>query len=329
MKVLITGAAGFIGSHLTRRLLERGDEVRGLLMPDEQDRGLAAEGLEVLRGDLTVPSSIAGLADGCDKVIHTAMRVIDWGRKKDFFDLGVGGTRNLLEECAGKVERFVYMSSIAAYGFGPPLKGYDEYIPLVKTGLHYGDAKAEAEQLVGSYAAASGMTATVIRPANVTGPGSVWVREILDVMHRGPLPLMDGGKWSASLVFVDNLVDGIVAAMDSPAAAGRTYNLRDDYDVTWKDYITWLGGLVGKKPLGSLPYKTAWRLGWIIQAPFLPFGVRPPITAQAVGIMGTDNDVSNRRAKEELGWSTRVPWEEAKKVIEKWVREEYRPPKQR
>ena len=133
MKVLITGAAGFSGSHLTRRLRQRGDEVRGLLMPDEPDRGLAAEGMEVVRGDLTVPASIATLAEGCDKVVHAAMRVIDWGRKKDFFDLGVDGTRNLLEECGGKVERFVYMSSIAAYGFGPHLKGYDEYVPLVKT----------------------------------------------------------------------------------------------------------------------------------------------------------------------------------------------------
>ncbi|MDD5668140.1 MAG: NAD-dependent epimerase/dehydratase family protein [Actinomycetota bacterium] len=329
MKVLITGAAGFIGSHLTRRLLQRGDEVRGLLMPDEPDRGLAAEGMEVVRGDLTVPASIATLAEGCDKVVHAAMRVIDWGRKKDFFDLGVDGTRNLLEECGGKVERFVYMSSIAAYGFGPHLKGYDEYVPLVKTGLHYGDAKAEAEQIVGSYAAAAGMEATVIRPANVTGPGSVWVREILDAMHRGPLPLMDGGRWSASLVFVDNLVDGIVAAMDSPAAAGRTYNLRDDYSVTWKEYITWLGGLVGKKSTGSLPFNMAWSLGWIVQTAFLPFGARPPITAQAVGIMGTDNDVSNRRANEELGWKTRIPWEEAKKIIEKWVHENYKPPKKR
>jgi nucleoside-diphosphate-sugar epimerase len=138
---------------------------------------------------------------------------------------------------------------------------------------------------------------------------------------------MDGGKWSASLVFVDNLVDGIIAAMDSGAAAGRTYNLRDDYDVTWKEYITWLGGLVGKKPMGSLPCKAAWRLGWIIQTALLPLGVRPPITAQAVGIMGTDNDVSNRRAKEELGWKTRVPWDEAKVVIEQWVHDEYKPPK--
>jgi 2-alkyl-3-oxoalkanoate reductase len=327
MKVLITGAAGFIGSHLTGRLLERGDEVRGLLMPAEEDRGLEAEGMEVFRGDLTVPASIAGAADGCDKVIHAANRTIDWGKREQFFSIGVDGTRNMLDECAGKVERFVYLSSVAAYGFGVHMKGFDEYIPLVKTGIPYGDAKAEAEQIVGSYMGRGAMDTTVIRPANVTGPGSVWVREILDVMNKGPLPLVDGGRWSASLVFVDNLVDGIIAAMDSEAAKGRTYNLRDDYEVTWKEYLTWLGGLTGKKPAGSFPYSAAWRLGWVVQTAFLPFKVRPPLTAQAVGIMGRDLDVSNRRSKEELGWNTRVSWEEAKSAIEQWVHEEYKPPK--
>ena len=84
--------------------------------------------------------------------------------------------------------------------------------------------------------------------------------------------------------------------------------------------------MIGKKPMGALSFKLAWRLGSMIQAAFLPFGVRPPITAQGVGIMGADNDVSNRRAKDELGWRTRVSWEDAKAAIAAWVREEYRPP---
>ena len=326
MKVLVTGAAGFIGSTVTRRLLDRGDEIRGLLMPEEPDKGLEKLGMEVFRGDLTDPAGIRGIADGCDKVIHAAMRVIDWGTKKDFFSVGVDGTRSLLKECAGKTGRFVYMSSIAAYGFGVHMKDFDEDTPLVKTGIHYGDAKIEAEQLAHSYMARGAMDITVIRPANVTGPGSVWVREILDVMSKGPLPLFDGGRYSASLVYVENLVDGIIMAMDSEAARGRTYNLRDDYDVTWKEYEEALGNLIGKKPTGSLPFGFAWRLGWVVHAICAPFGIRPPITAQSVGIMGRDNDVSNRRAREELGWSTRVSWEEAWAAIEKWVREEYSPP---
>ncbi len=329
MKVLVTGAAGFIGSHLVRRLLERGDEVRGLLLPGEPDRGLEKLGMEVMRGDLTQPSSIKGVAEGCQKVIHCAMRVIDWGRKKDFFSVGVDGTRYLLEECSGKVERFVFLSSIAAYGPVVHMKDFDEDTPLVRTGIPYADAKIEGEQLVHAYRSRGAMDTTIIRPANVTGPGSVWVRETLDVYQRGPLPLIDGGRYSASLVYVENLVDGIVLALDSETAKGRTYNLRDDYQVTWKEYLESLGALIGKKPIGSLPFSLAFKLGWVCQTIFTPLGIRPPIVAYTVGLTGRDNDVSNRRAKEELGWRTRVPWEEAWSAIEKWVREEYVPHKQR
>lgn len=112
------------------------------------------------------------------------------------------------------------------------MNDFDEYIPLVKTGLHYGDAKVEAEQIVVSCMERVDIDTNVIRPANVTGSGSVWVREILDEMSGRLLPLIDGGRWSSSMVYVENLVDWLLIAMDDDVSRGRTYNLRDDYNVT-------------------------------------------------------------------------------------------------
>lgn len=329
MKILVTGAGGFIGSFVVRRLLERGEQVRGLLLPGEPDRGLAALGMEIFRGDLTVPSSIRGVAEGCGKAIHAANRTMDWGTKRQFFSIGVDGTRNLLEECAGRVERFLFISSVAAYGLGVHMRDFDEDTPLVKTGVHYGDAKVEAERLVRTYRSRGALEATIVRPSNVTGPGSVWVWQVLDLMHQGPFPLIDKGVNSASLIYVENLVDGILLALESDRAAGRTYNLRDDYKVTWKEYLEGLSELVGKRLRGSLPFGLAWKLGRVCDAVFAPLNIRPPMTTLGVGVVGRNLDISNRRAKEELGWRTRVPWEEAWEAIKRWVREEYRPSRRR
>ncbi len=328
MRVLVTGAGGFIGSHLARRLLKRGDQVRGLLLPQEDARGLDRMGMEIFRGDLTKPESIRGIANDCQVVVHAAARVLDWGFKRQFYQVGLEGTRSLLKECAGQVERFVYMSSIAAYGLGYSMKDFTEDVPLVKTGVHYGDVKIECEQLVRIYEGRGIMDVTIIRPANVLGPGSVWVKDLLDAYQRGPLPLIDHGAHNISGVFVENLVDGIILAMDSEIAKGRAYHFRDDYEVTWREYLESLGALIGKKPSVSLPFSLAWRLGRLTEFLWSPLGllgIRPPASRLAVGVMGRDNRVDTRRAREELGWETRIPWDQAWASIEKWVKEEYIP----
>jgi nucleoside-diphosphate-sugar epimerase len=162
-----------------------------------------------------------------------------------------------------------------------------------------------------------------VRPANVTGPGSVWVKDILDAYYRGPLPVVDGGMHPGAFVYVTNLVDGMVLAAKSEAAAGRIYQFRDDYDITWGEYVIHLGEVIGKKPQGNLPFRFAWRLGWLLEMILAPLGIRPPMTRLAAGVMGRNLDVSNARAKTELGWQSRVGLDEALDRIDQWVRDVY------
>ena len=323
MNALVTGATGFIGSVLSRELIRQEHKVRALALPGENTNDLEKLGIEIRRGDLTNPESLRGICDGMDTVFHLAGRVTDWGKRELFYKAILDATRNLLEEASGKAGRFVYISSIAAIGLGRHMKGIKETDPVFKSGISYNDAKLDAEKLVWTYHDAGRTACTVIRPANVTGPGSVWVRDILDKLRSMPLPLIDQGRYSSSFIYVDNLVDGIILAGTKDIARGKTYQLRDDWDVTWKQYITDIGAIIGKKPMGSVPYPVANLLGRACDSVCTPLGVRPPLTRMSVELTGRDNDVDNNLAKRDLGWATRVSYQEALQRIGVWVMDRY------
>jgi len=323
MRAFVTGAGGFIGSFLCRALREKGWEIVAFALPVEQVDSLTAAGIEVRRGDLTQPGTLKGCCEGIDTVFHLAGRVVDWGSREVFYANIHAATKHLLEEAAGRVSRFVYISSIAACGLGRHLKGRREADPCFKSGVPYNDAKLDTEALVRRYQTAKGMDATVIRPANVIGPGSVWVRDVLDSYRRLTVPLIDGGRWSASLVYVENLVDGIVRASTQEAGRGKTYQFRDDWNVTWKQYLTDLGAMIGKAPGFNIPFSVAWTAGVLFEAVLTPLKIRPPVTRLAAGVMGRDNDVDTTKARTELGWQTVVSYPEAMRRIGDWVRERY------
>ena len=115
MKALVTGAGGQIGTVLSLRLRERGDEVRALALPGERVEHLEALGVEIVRGNIEDGATLRGIADGCDQVFHLAARVEDWGSRDQFRRSHYDGTQNVLRESVGKVDRFVYLSSAGYY----------------------------------------------------------------------------------------------------------------------------------------------------------------------------------------------------------------------
>lgn len=324
MKALVTGAAGFIGTVLCRELVRQGHHVRALALPGEDTGDLEEIGAEIRYGNLLNKEEITGICEGVDTVFHLAGRVTDWGKRELFRQAIYDTTINLIVEAARHATRFVYISSIAAIGFGRHMKGIKESDPAFRSGIPYNDAKFDTEKLVMSFHLAGTLDSTIIRPANVTGPGSAWVRDIIDKMLMMPTPLIDGGRHSSSFIYVDNLVDGIILAATSDTGKGRIYHLRDDWNVTWKQYITDLGSFINKKPVGNIPYGPARFLGAVMELACAPFNVRPPITRMAVDITGRNNDVDTTLARTELGWKTKVTYKEALEKIGVWIRETYK-----
>ena len=323
MKTLVTGAGGFIGSVLVRELIARGDRVRALVLPGENADALKKQGAEIVIGDLTEPASIRGICNGIDTVYHLAGRVTDWGAKSLFYSAIYDATRNLIAEAAGRASRFVYVSSIAAMGMGRHLKGVKETDPPRKSGVPYNDAKADAEALVRKYHDEGKIDCVIIRPANVTGPESVWVKDIIEQMKKMPIPLFDKGQYHTSFVYVDSLVDGIIRAGTMDIAKGKAYHFRDDWDATWKEYITELGSFIGKRPHGSIPFRVAWTLGHIMETILNPLHVRAPLTRLNASVLGRDNDVDTTLARAELGWKTTVSYRTAMEKIGAWVKKRY------
>lgn len=226
-EVVVTGAAGMIGSALARRCRDRGDQVVGIDL-----RPVDLPGVEPLVMDLgtagaSSPSGVAMLA-GADLVIHAAAIVAEAGDRQRFVAVNVDGTRRLVAAAAAaEVGRIVHLSSIVVYGDAYPVGAMlDEDAPVVPTGGPYTDTKIGAEHAALHVAAATGAPLTIVRPGDVYGARSVpWVLRPVDLLRRGHFVLVDGGRWPLAPVHVDDVVTGILLAADSPDAVGRTYNL--------------------------------------------------------------------------------------------------------
>jgi len=225
-------------------------------------------------------------------------------------------TYNLLNEASGRAGRFVYISSVAACGLGRHLKGHTDSDTCRKSGIPYNDAKTDTENLVWKYQRENNLPCTIIRPANVIGPRSAWSGISSNTYQlKGTLPLIDGGKHSASLIYVDNLVDGIILAGTSGRGKGKTYQLRDDYDVTWRQYITDLGAALGKKPTGNIPFAVAWPLANIIEGLFMSHARSPRSHASAWPYRAGTLILTTAGPKKNWAGRQEYLYEEAMKII--------------
>lgn len=312
MRAVVTGATGCIGSALCRELKTQGWRVKALVRPGRGYDHIAPYLSEVHLGDVSAAETLRGLSDDADVVFHLAARVTDHGSRGQFFDSILTGTRNMLQASSCKARRFVQVSSTTACGVGMHLRGRREDDLCLQSGIPYADAKLAAERLAAAHAGIFAAGVTIVRPSNVVGPGSPYVDELCR-RFRSPfgVPLVEGGRYSASLVYVDNLVDGMILAGTHPEASGRTYHFCDDWRISWKRYLSDLSALLGARPRGDIPFRLAWAAGRFFETVCPLLGRRPPVTRLAAAIMGRDNHVDTSRARKELGWRTKVTYTEA------------------
>lgn len=314
MRVLVTGASGFIGGRLVQRLLEDGLAVRALVLPGEAVELPPA--VEVVRGDITDAASVSVAARDCARIYHLAAVVGDWGDERPFVRINVDGTRNVLDAGASAgCERVLMVSSIVVYGWQMHTEVCDEDRPRELGVSPYSRTKRASEELALDYHAFGRVPVTVVRPGNVYGVGSrLWVDGVLEIVRSGRALLIDGGGGDAVLAHVDNVVEVIALAAANPEAAGRIYNANDGGGVTWRDYFSDLAQLAGvAPPRRSVPSRIALGIAAGMERTWsaLRRPTRPLLTREAVTLLASQAPVPTDRAQRELGYRPPVYYDQA------------------
>jgi nucleoside-diphosphate-sugar epimerase len=239
--VLITGGTGFVGSHLVEKLCAGGESVRCLVRPTSAIRTLPA-GVQTALADLASGQGVEAALHGVDTVIHLAgaTRALS---PADYYAANAHATETLARALEGRSIRLVHVSSLAA--IGPSLDGQpvDENATPHPVST-YGKAKLEGERIARSLAP----DAVIVRPPVVYGPRDTGVFQILKAVARGLVLEIAGGDHWFSAIYVEDLVDGLMAAARVTKAAGRSYFLANRKPATWQELGATAARIMGCRP---------------------------------------------------------------------------------
>lgn len=312
---LVTGATGFVGSHVAEALAARGDAVRTLARASSDTALLDRLGAAVVRGDLTDADAVRRAADGADVVIHCGAKVGDWGPVDDYRKVNVEGVRYLLDAVAGRpLDRFVLVSSLGVYAARHHY-GTDETEPLPDGHIDgYTQSKVEAERLALQYFRKQGTPVAVLRPGFIYGPRdrSVLPRIATRLRERSVIYIARG-RYALNTTYVANLVDAILLAVDSPAAVGEVFNVTDGEFVTKRRFFEAVAdGIGAPRPRGSVPVWLArFVANWRERAFRRADKPHPPRATQAqLKFAGLNLDFSIAKARTKLGYTPRVSFDD-------------------
>lgn len=321
--VLVTGANGFLGRVLVRKLAEEGAHVKTLVLPGERVPTTWDAEIVVHRGDVTCEADVARAMRNVQVVFHLAAVVGDAGDDALHQRITVGGTRLVAERAAAQRARLVLASSIVTYGDRIGREVCDESTPHGRANGPYSRAKQGQERVVNELVRTRGLDAVVVRPGNVYGPGSgPWLLDLLDVLRRGLPSLIGGGDFDAGLAYVDNVVDVLVRASTLPEVRGLSLLAVDGLHVTWREYFTDVAAIVGAPKPRVLPLAVARALAPPLEHAWRRLGLRsrPPITREAIGLVGRANRFDDTRTRSLLSYEPAVGYEAGMRATAAYMR---------
>lgn len=313
--VLVTGAHGFIGGHLLKRLLGCGMRVRCLAR--KESRGASPGNVETVPGDYVSGAGLREAVVGADIVFHLA-GVTKALRRGDYYAGNVQAAESMAR-AAGSVPRFVYVSSLAAVGPSPEGADVTEDTEPHPVST-YGRSKLAGEQAVRRLLPA----AVIVRPPVVYGPRDTDVFEVLRGLNRGlDLRVGRAEKWF-SAIYVEDLVVGLMAAAHCPGAAGNTYFLTHAEPLSWGRLAATAAQLLNRRPRKiRLPRSAAYAVGCLAEC-WSQLRRRPGIISrEKIRESGFPRwTCSAERARRELGFTAATSLEEGMAKAIAWYKDE-------
>jgi nucleoside-diphosphate-sugar epimerase len=312
--IFLTGGSGFLGRAIITALTARNISVRALVRSAPAAATVTTLGAIPIHGDLTAETAMRDGMSGAAAVIHAAAKVGDWGPRAEFARITIEGTRTTLRAAqAAGVPRFIHIGTEAVLAGGAPIVRADETAPYpaIPNGL-YPWSKGQAERDVIA-ANAAGFATISLRPRFIWGRGdTTLLPQITAAMQSGAWAWFGGGTHLISTCHVRNVVEGIICAAER-GQGGEIYFLTDGPPVEFRDFLTRLVATQGViAPARHAPLWVARAVAAAGEFAWTTFGLkgRPPLTQTAINLMFTEVTVSDRKARETIGYTSHVSIEQ-------------------
>jgi nucleoside-diphosphate-sugar epimerase len=312
MKIFVTGATGFIGSHFTELALTQGHEVIGSYTAERPEKSalmqsLRARGAQLEKVDILDAPNLQRLMAGCEAVCHIAGAFRESGVDDAYFHkVNVVGTRNvMLAAAAAGVRRFVFCGTAGIFGQRVP--GIITERSPVQPFNAYESSKVDAEAEVRKLAAEHKMEYAIVRPSAVYGPRDERLVKLFKSAAKGKFPLFGKGEGRRHMIYVTDLADAFLRACTMPTAAAQEFIAAGPRAVPLHDMLDTLASVVGKKKVGpSLPLAPMLIAAAITEDVCKVIGVQPPIYRRRMDFYRNDASFDCSKAAQILGWKPAV-----------------------
>lgn len=323
MKVLVTGASGFLGSHVAEQLVDQGHSVVALVRRSSNTKFLSGlRGVELAYGAVEDAASVTVAMKGVEGVVHSA-GLVKARSEREFFTINVEGTRNLLraaKEVAPDLRRFVFVSSLAAVGpseDGRPVARDRDPRPVT----HYGRSKLEAERIV--VAEKDALPVVVLRPPMIYGPRDNESFAFFQSVSRRFLPYLGDGKNTLSVIYASDAASACIAALQREVASGNSYFIDDGEVYVWRDMLADIERALGAQALVrfSVPFSLLRGVAAASEGIGKLTGKAVMLTRDKVNELSAPHWVCDSAdTRKDLGWEPKVKWPEGTRKAVDWYR---------